>query len=264
MMKKMLCRMLSLALLLGGLALAGAARAEEADRYFGLWVADGVAVEIFRGEEEDQVSCQIVFAKDDSDSDVWSYPYCWIDGGGILQCANVTRRHLRYDALWEILEETDWSLNDLAFARFEPTETGLRYTDDGLDAPIDLVRLGEDKEGRRSAALAYVGKWKNESSTLRVEDCGVAYLFTVTVTLDEKHDGRWVYTCRYDADGGRMASISVSPRRLITYTQDSTIEEDVGYDNSKAVFTLEGGSLRMTSDVTDGDGEEMTFERAGE
>jgi hypothetical protein len=61
-----------------------------------------------------------------------------------------------------------------------------------------------------------------------------------------------------------MASISVSPRRLITYTRDSTIEEDVGYDNSKAVFTLEGGSLRMTSDVTDGDGEEMTFERAGE
>ena len=62
-----------------------------------------------------------------------------------------------------------------------------------------------------------------------------------------------------------MVSVSVSPRSVITPTEEGgTIEEEVGWDNSKAFFTLTDDGLLLWSDVTDGDGEDMTLERAGD
>ena len=60
-----------------------------------------------------------------------------------------------------------------------------------------------------------------------------------------------------------MVSVSVSPRSVITPTEEGgTIEKEVGWDNSKAFFTLTGDGQLLWSDVTDGDGEDMTLERA--
>jgi hypothetical protein len=59
--------------------------------------------------------------------------------------------------------------------------------------------------------------------------------------------------------------VSVSPRRVITPTAEGgTIEEEVGWDNSEALFTITDGGQMLWSDVTDGDGEDMLLERVGD
>ncbi|MBR3273413.1 MAG: hypothetical protein IKF98_05810 [Clostridia bacterium] len=261
-MKRLMGLLLALTVLLGGAFPGACAEAGDADAYLGFWVAEGARAEIWR--EDDELRCRVVFICGDEDSDVWAFDYCWIDEeSGMFHCGSVTRTHQHYDTLWETLQETDWSLNDMPFSDFQVSETGIRFTDEKLDAPLEFKRLDGADGGMWGKVLAYVGRWTCEGATLRVEDYGAAYLFTVAVPLDAGRTGKWTYTCRYDAEGERMVSVDVSNRTLITPTADGgTIEEEVGRDNSKAAFTLEGESL-VWSDVTDGDGEDMTFERVG-
>ena len=265
-MNRLLNLVLSFVLLLGSFSGGCTARAEGAEDYLGIWAADGVTVEIRREDDaEEGLECRIVFMEDGSDdSDVWIYNNCWYDGEeNCLQCMNVVREHQHYDDIWQVLEASDWSLNDMDFARFDRTEDGLRFSVDVLDAPIDLVRPDEAETWTRGAALAFLGRWRGDDATLRVEDLGPVYLFTAWVPLGNGATGKWSYTCRYDATEGRMVSVSVSPRSVITPTEEGgTIEEEVGWDNSKAFFTLTGDGQLLWSDVTDGDGEDMTLERA--
>jgi hypothetical protein len=178
---------------------------------------------------------------------------------------NVVREHQHYDAIWQVLEASDWSLNDMDFSRLDRTEGGLRFTADALDAPVDLVRPEEDETWSRGAELAYLGLWRSDYATLRVEDLGPAYLFTARVSLGNGATGKWSYTCRYNSTEGRMVSVSVSPRSVITPTAEGgTIEEEVGWDDSEALFTITDGGQMLWSDVTDGDGEDMLLERVGD
>jgi len=267
-MNRQLTFILSIVLLLGGLVFNLAARAEGMDDYLGIWVADGVTAEIRREDDaEAGLECRIVFMEDGSDdSDVWTYNGCWYDREeNCLQCMNVVREHQHYDDIWQVLEESDWSLNDLDFSRLDRTEAGLRFSCDALDAPVDLVRLEEAGEWARGGELAYLGLWRSDSATLRVEDLGPAYLFTARVPLGNGATGKWSYTCRYDSFEKRMVSVNVSARSVITPTEEGgTIEEQVGWDNSEAFFTLTDDGQMLWSDVTDGDGEDMTLERAGD
>ena len=100
-MRRLLSLALSLALLLGSLALVPAARAEDAEDYLGIWVADGVTAEIRREDDEEGLECRIVFMEDGSDdSDVWTYNGCWYDREeNCLQCMHVIREHRHYDDL---------------------------------------------------------------------------------------------------------------------------------------------------------------------
>ena len=266
-MKKHVSRLLLIALLLCGLTLAFTARAEDIDDYPGIWVAEGVTAQIRLEDDAEGLECRFVFMEDGSDdSDVWTYSHCWYDEAErCVQCMNVVREHQHYDDIWEALEASDWSINDMDFARIDRTEAGLRFSADALEAPIDFVRLEEAGAWERGAALAFVGQWRGEGAALRVEDLGPATLFTIRVPLGNGSTGKWAYTCRYDATEGRMVSVSVSPRSVITPTAEGgTIEEEVGWDNSKAFFTLTGENQMLWSDVTDGDGEDMTLERVGD
>lgn len=264
-MKRYLSRLVAFALLLGSLALAIPARAETVDDYMGIWEADGVTVEIWREGADREVCCRVVFTDGDEDSDVWSYTGCWYDASEkILWCNSVTRTHQHFDKTWEMLSETDWSLNDMDFSQCVLTDAGLRFSCDDRDVAVDVVKLEGDGSGAREAALAFLGLWKSDFATLKVDDYGVAYLFTITAPVNADSDCRWTYTCRYDAGTGRMASVDVSPRTMITRTADGGYtEEEVGRDASEAVFTLDDGQL-VFSDVTDGDGEDMAFERTGD
>jgi len=261
-MKKLLIGTLALAALLACLMAGGGALAEGVEDFLGIWVADGAAAEIWR--EKDDLFCRIVFMEAEADeSRVWDYSGCGYDAEeNALQCGCVTRTRERLDPLWDTLIEDDWSLNDMPFSRFDRTEDGLRFSDDELEAPVDFTRLGEGPAGPRDGALAFLGRWAGEGATLRVEDHGVACQFIITARLDDSHSGSWTYTCRYDAEEGRMVSVDVSPRRLITWAADGGYtEEEVGRDPSEAVFTLEDADHLLWSDVTDGDGEDMAFAR---
>lgn len=261
-MKRNRVRLLALALLLGCFAPCALARAEGLEGYVGIWVAEDVVAEIRREDDEVAVECRIVFMEGDDDSYVWTYNGWYDAGEDCLQCMNVVRERQHYNRLWDVLEQSDWSLNDMDFARFDLTESGLRFSVDALDAPLDFVRMEKAGMGERNAALAYLGEWRNELATLWVEDRGAAYLFTVYAPMSDGSTHTWTYTCRYDAAGMRMASVDVSPRRVITPTAEGgTIEEEVGRVTSEAVFTLEDANLLVWTDVTDGDGEDMAFER---
>ena len=263
-MRIRITRFIALVLLLGCLAFGACAWAEAIDAYTGIWVADGVRAEIWREEEEPH--CRVVFPGEDGESVIWAYSGCWYDKeSGILRLGGVTRTREHLDPLWDTLVEDDWSLNDMCFATLETTESGIRLRDDDRETTIDFVRLDAAEPGERGKALAFVGRWENESVTLRVEDHGVAYLFEIIAPMDGGSRCKWWYTCRFDAEAGRMVSVDVSNRRVITPTQEGgTIEEDVGYIHSEAVFTLEAPEQLIWSDVTDGDGEEMAFRRVGD
>ena len=232
-MKKGLTLLLAALLLLGGLA----ARAEVPADYCGMWVADGLAVEI-RYEGEDGYCCHAVFTRDSGEADVWDYTSGWYDADeDAVVCWNVIRTRECLDPIFDTLEELDWSLNDLGDASFRLTEGGLAFADEALDAPIELKRL--DAADPRYDALAYVDRWAGEDAELRVEDHGVCCLFTVTVPVDAVTRHRWTYTCLYDEEAGRMASVSVSPLTIITQEEDGTAEVDEINDAGNAAFAME-------------------------
>ena len=226
-----------------------------AEDYRGIWVGDGIAVEIWR--EDDALQCRAVFVEGDV-GEVWDYSTCYENNDG-LECFGITRTRERYDATWSALEELSWSMNDICFAGFEPTDDGLIFTDEEMDAPMTLTRLDEAAQDPRSRALAFVGRWVGEDVSVRVEDHGVACLCTVTVPAEADVDWRWTYTCLYDPDSGRMDSVNVSPRKVITREPNgdiTEIEEDIYAE--PASFTLENGRLLCD------DGTLRTLERAAE
>ena len=235
-MKKGLILLIAAVLLLGGLA----ALAEAPGDYCGLWVADGLAMEIVYGEE-DGYCCHAVFTRDSGEADVWDYTSGWYDAEeDALLCRNVIRTRERLDPIFDTLEELDWSLTDLGDASFRLTEGGLEFADEALDAPIALKRL--DASDPRAGALAYVGRWAGEAAGLEVEDHGVCCLFTVTVPVDAVTSHRWTYTCLYDEEAGRMASVSVSMLTVITQEEDGTAEVDEINDAGNAAFVMKDGN----------------------
>ena len=257
-MRKIMNLSVALVLLLGCLALCAFAHAETAEDYRGVWVADGVAVEIW--SEDGELCSRTVFTEKDGNAAIWNYHTCWYnDADACLECAGITRIIEHYDRLTEDVEELDWSLSDLSFANFKRSEGGLVFTDDALDAPILLKKLSEAEAGDRTKALAFVGRWTAESAELQVEDHGSCYMFTVTVPVDADTTHRWTYTCLYDPDSHGMNSVSVSPLRIITREEDGTSEIDDYNTAGPASFAFVDAD-RLAWRQTE-DGSEIAFER---
>ena len=238
---------------------AEAQRESAYESCLGVWVADGVAVEIWR--EDAAIQCRAVFSDGGDESDIREYAACFFDEAeDILQCFGVTRTRERFDSLLDAIEDLDWSMDDMSHAELRLSDEGLLFADDALDAPVALARLSEAEDSPRNEALAFAGVWAGESAALRVEDHGACYRFTVTVPVDEDTSHRWTYTCLCDPDDRRMVSVGVSPRTVITREADGTtveIEED--FVAGDAEFTLDDENRLVWRDLTDG--KETAFER---
>ena len=220
------------------------------DRYLGIWVADGLAVEIRREGEE--LCCRAVFTDGGEESEILEYLYCFYDADeDALQCLGVTRTRERFDPLTDTLDELDWSMNDLSFAELRLSGDDLIFTDEALDAPVVLTGLNEEEDSARKNALTYTGVWSDGSASLRVEDHGSCQRFTVTVPVDGATSHRWTYTCLYDAANGRMASVNSSARTVITREPNGDIvEEDEDHFAGSAEFILEAGDRLAWRDVS--------------
>ena len=227
--------------------------------YPGIWVADGIAVEIWR--EDGATQCRAVFWDGGEESEIWEYSTCFYDEAeDKLQCFGVTRTRERFDSVLGSIKALDWSMDDMNVAELRFSDDGLRFTDDKLDAPIVLTQLNKAERSRRNEALAYAGLWAGESCGLRAEDHGACYRFTVTLSMDSVTSHRWTYTCLFDPDSGRMASVGVSPMRIINLEADggtSEVEEDNAADDAE--FILENGNRLIWRDVTSD--EETVFDR---
>ena len=227
--------------------------------YRGIWVADGIAVEICR--EDEAIQCRAVFSDGSEESDIWEYYICLYDEtGDALQCFGVTRTRERFDSTLDTIEELDWSMDDMDLAELRFSEGGLLFTDDKLDEPIALTQLNKAERSRRNKALAFAGQWIGESCVLRTKEHRACYQFTVTLSVDSVTSCRWTYTCLYDPDSGRMASVNISPCTVITREADggtTEAEEDIAAGDAE--FILEDESRLIWKDMTDG--EEIVFGR---
>ena len=233
------------------IAFAGAEGSQDAayERCRGIWVADGIAVEIWR--EGEAIQCRAVLTDGGEKSNIWEYHACVYDtAGDALQCYGVTRTHERFDSLLGTIDELDWSMDDMSIAELQLSDNGLLFADDELDAPIALTRLSEAERAVRKEALAFVGIWNADSATLRVEDRGACYRFTVTLPNDDETSYRWTYTCLYDQDAGRMASVNISRRTLITrMANGDTVEVEEDFVPANSEFILEDGNRLVWKDV---------------
>ena len=229
------------------------------ERYRGIWVANGFAVEVW--QENAEWRCRAVLTDGGEESDIWEYHACVYDEAeDAMQCFGVTRTRERFDTLLDAIDALDWSMDDMSVAELRLSEDGLFFTDDELDAPVALTQLSEAEGTERIEALAFVGLWNADSATLRVEDRGACYRFTVTVPADDETSRRWAYTCLYDSEGGRMPSVSVSPRTAITHMTDGdTVEVEEDFVASDAEFILGNGNKLVWKNTTDGT--ETAFDR---
>lgn len=233
-------------------AVAEETRKAAYENYLGIWVSDGIAVEIWC--EDESIQCRAVLSDGSEESEIWEYPSCAYDEvEDALRCFGVTRTRELFDSLLNAIEELDWSMDDLSLAELRLVKDSLLFTDDQLDAPVALTRLCEAGDLQRNKALAFAGLWANESSTLRVEDHCACYRFTVTTLMHDDISYRWSYICLYDPDSGLMTSEDVSPRTAITREADGTIveiEEDSVADGAE--FILDDENRLIRRDMTDG------------
>ena len=126
---------------------AGAEGAREVadERFLGIWVSDGIAVEIWR--EDRAIRCRAVLTDCGEESDIREYAACVCDDTeDTLRCYGVTRTRERFDSLLDDIEELDWSTDDLSLAQLRLSEDGLLLSGDGLDAPVLLLprQLGQE------------------------------------------------------------------------------------------------------------------------
>ena len=99
-MKKFLCALMTLTLLISGLALAEAGGPDAAviDRFTDTWVDDYIAVEIWFEEEDGAFHCSAVKGDGGDESEVWAYGTCAYDAeSDSLVCADGVRTRETYD-----------------------------------------------------------------------------------------------------------------------------------------------------------------------
>lgn len=232
-------------------AFAGAGKFRETacERFLGIWVAEDLALEIWQADEAWQ--CRAVITDGNEEIGIWEYHVCVYDEvKDTLRCCGVTRTRERFDSVLDVIDELDWSMDDMSLAELRLLEDGLLFIDDELDAPVVLTRLSEAEGTERNEALAFVGLWNADSATLRAEDRGICYRFTVTVSIDDKTDSQWAYICLYDPDSGRMASVNISPRTVITrMANGDTVEVEEDFSPSNAEFILEEGNRLIWKDM---------------
>ena len=240
-MKQRILALLTVFTLACALAFAGAEepRAAAYESYRGVWVSDGIAVEVWR--EDEAVRCRAVLTDGGDECEIREYGLCLFkEAEEALQCFGVTRTRERFNSLLDAIEEVDWSMDDMSIAELRLSEGGLIFSDDKLDAPIALTPLSESEDSPRNEALTFAGLWAGESCTLRAEDHGACYRFTVTVRVDDDISHRWTCTCLYDPDGG-------------------TTESEEYFVAGDAEFTLENENRLVWRDLTDS--KETVFDR---
>ena len=139
-MKRLKAFAVLLAAVLCLLALA-LAEADALDLYRGSWSDGTTTVSFF--DRDGELACRITQIEGD-ESVVWEYSISWIEGASKdLCCADLMRcrEHIDRDSLE--LVQTDWSLDDMAFAHFSLSgdgETLIGSDIEGMGGALTLRR----------------------------------------------------------------------------------------------------------------------------
>ncbi len=124
------------------------------ERFCGEWTGDSVSV--FIAMEDEEIFCLAIVRRGDDAREAWEYGACWYDEEqDAVLCGCVTKTQQYYSELFDEWMESDWSMNDLYYARFAWSEDGegLVWTDDGLEEPLTLTRAEQADDSQERGEM---------------------------------------------------------------------------------------------------------------
>lgn len=149
-----------------------------------------------------------------------------------------------------------------AFAKDEGalTQVDLRT---GHDGTMHFVRGWENdfhKTSKGVKADDYLGIWGCGRCTATVSREGAGYLVEIQWASNAAEGSRWVYHCTYDNDAAILFSNSRSNGTRIdyAYSEDSSVSDQMIYNDGEALFVLRNNTLTW-QDKKENAGEDMEF-----
>ncbi|MBR2698949.1 MAG: hypothetical protein IKE76_10195 [Clostridia bacterium] len=265
-MKKILCVLTALAMLLCGLALAEAGAPDSAviDRFSDTWVDDYIAVEIWYEEEDGAFHCSAVKGDGGDESEVWEYGSCAYDAAtDSLVCADGVRARESYDEAADAPKSETLAEGLTAEFRFAEGEDRLLWVDsEGLAADYRLARLSDAEEADYQEAQSYVGRWVCERAAIDIADTGDdTYGVSVVWGNSAFDQTEWHYACLFDINRHLMYSSEPGTKEIVGCDENGARNVlSTEYGDGAATFALDDGML-IWDDAKEHVAEGMRFER---
>lgn len=265
-MKKFLCALMTLALLLSGLALAEAGRRDAAviDRFTDTWVDDYIAVEIWFEEEDGAFHCSAVKGDGGDESEVWAYGTCAYDAeSDSLVCAEGVRTRETYDEAAQATKSEVLAEGLTAKFRFAEGEDRLLWDDsEGLATDYRLARLSDAEDEDYLEAQSYTGRWVCERAAIDIAGNGDVYDVHVVWGNSAFDQTEWHYTCLFDINRHLMYSAEPGTKEIVGTDEDGTAKVlSTEYADGAATFAIDGEGMLTWDDAKEHAAEGMRFER---
>lgn len=247
--------------------LTSAVVAEEnaAERFCDTWVDDGVAVEIWQGDDS-TFHCHVVLGNGGDESTVVEYGSCHYDpDADHLICQQGTRAVETFDeAAGEL--KSDVQATDLtAEFAFKDGEDALVWNDsESLGATHTLIREEAADAQDYAGAQAFAGQWVCDRASVEIaaQDDG-SYDVVITWADSAFEQTEWHYACAYYGDEKAMKTYEPGTKATVTYGEDgAATDTKVKYQDGEAVFTLDETGHLHWADTRENAGDNMVFERA--
>ena len=233
------------------------------NRYSDVWVADGVAVEIWY--DDDAFHCRAVLGNGGDESRVYEYGACeYDDAADCLTCADGTRTHEIWDNAAEELKTEIEATGLTAGFTFVDDEAYLVWNraGEGLD-DIRLKRLSDAEEDDWLASRQFIGRWMSGRCTIGIvgRDDG-SFQVNITWGNSASEQVEWRYDCAYDGERKALYSYEPGTKATVTYGEDGEIVSSVEeYGDGEATFAIDGDGMLIWNDAKENAAADMRFER---
>lgn len=265
-MKKMLAMLAALVLTLCACACAEAPEEAVIDRFSDVWVDDGIAVEIWYGEDDSAFHCSAVLGDGDDENDVWEYEACRYDAEkDALICEGGVHTHETYDESAQSTTSEVVSEGLTAEFGFRDGEDALIWKEsEGVAKDFVLRRLTDAESDDYAQAQAYVGRWGCDRATIDIADNeDGSYAVDITWGNSAAEASEWHYTCLYDANAHRLYNVEPGTRAEVTYAENGDVAStEVVYEDGEATFAIEDDGRLIWNDMKENAAEGMRFEAA--
>ena len=266
-MKKLICMLMALALVLGGMALAEA-DAAVIDRFSDTWVDDCIAVEIWFEEEDGAFHCSAVKGDGGDESEVWAYGTCAYDAAtDSLVCADGVRTRETFDETADATKSETLAEGLTAEFRFAEGEDRLLWVDsEGLAADYRLARLSDAEAADYQEAQSYVGRWVCERAAIDITDTGVdTYGVSVVWGNSAFDQTEWHYACLFDINRHLLYSCEPGTKEIVGCDENGARTVlSTEYEDGAATFAIDESGMLIWDDAKEHAAEGMRFERGAD
>lgn len=259
-MKKALCALTALMLLLTGFAFAEApADANVIESLSDTWVDDGASLEIWVDESDNAFHCQGVLGDGGDVNDTFEYGSCRYDAASeSLICEGGVRTH-------DEGGEATATEGLTAVVFFDDGADRLIWSDsEGLAQGFRFQRLTDAEAEDAAEARAFAGRWGCGRATIDIaERDDDAYDVTITWSGSASEQSVWTYACAYDGPAKQMYSYAPGTKTIVTYAESGeAASTEIAYEDGSATFRIDADGMLTWEDARENAGEGMRFERS--